>query len=293
MSTPAVAYEPIVPAAVWQANMVRLKKASERGGLRNRPRCIDPNRYPLAVFCGSCGERMRGTRYKNLPSYVCGAYQRSCCQQCHHNWVERDLVVKFAINAIREHILTMKDKSKLAELIREEFIAQRVVSPAGPDPIADLRERRHRLQQTAMKRLQDREQAVDDLDRELKEASYQQAFAELRIVDRELKAAESSAVASRIDVDDEVLEAMRQVDNLHHYLGEVGNEGLRELFSSLDARLTIRFEKGGKGCRKNVPVAGELRFGGADEIGTTRAQAAGGGLGTPRLSSKVGWGDRI
>lgn len=299
-------FEPIVPIQVWIANYERLDQAGSEFGLRGRKKCPQPNKYPLDVICGQCGEPMRGMKYNDRLSYKCGSYHAKGSKACGHNWVERDVVVWFAINAIKDHVEQLSRQDALTEKIREEFQRTRTLVKSATKNVDRLREERQTLKDRAIREYSTMRNSESDFEREVAETEYKKLLARGKELDAAIKALEKKDALQSIDVEQEVERTLEILKKLHLFLEHIPEHRLRETFHTLGARMTIYFETKesgrGKGRRSQIPVRTELELGvgagrGSDGDGGTleglfeAAEAA--ETSGPQLYTKGGRGDWI
>ncbi|HEY3324157.1 MAG TPA: recombinase family protein [Planctomycetota bacterium] len=283
-----VKFDPIIPSDVWFRNYERLKKIGSQG-TRGVPRCVDPNKYPLEVICSDCGKRMVGSPYSGRDCYVCSTYGNSHGTQCKHNWVERDIAVRFAVHALLQRITSGLERDEMAKAVKEVLKDNQVLARGTNERVQAVRDELARLNH-------ERKAAYRDTIRTdaIHKADADEAYLELRdqtyVLERKLKELERMEDLSRVDIDGEVEKAMAILKELHLFLSDVADSRLRELFSALGARLTVSFEHhkttaGEKRKRENFPIETELVFGSEGEIAFPAEVAE---KAIPRVNSVLG-----
>lgn len=258
---PACSFEPIVDPHVWLANYERLKEASRPGGLRGRARHRDPNKYPLRVICGGCDHAMCGTPYGGGPAYTCSTYSNSHGADCHHNWVQRDLMVGFAIRAIQEMARDKANREALREAIQETLQVQQGRTVQTQDELTRLEGELEVLEECKRAAYRDIRESLDPDRAADAEAYYEELTGRVRGVRRKIGSLRRTASASDVDLDGEVESTLKVLEELHLMLDRVPPDSLREVFEALGVTVRVEFERRKVGRRANIPVRAELRLG--------------------------------
>ena len=288
--SPAREFEPIVSPEDWLACNARLKKGAEQGGLRGKPHHTDPDKYPLRVICDNCKEPMSGTPYGGEPCYICSSYSNSHGELCCHGWVQRDLVVWFALRAIREKIEDSGSRAAIGaeihSLLEEEARAQK-----GDAELLGLEQEAEDLLEARRRAYADMQSSTDPDRRDDAEVFYKGISGKLRAAQDKLATARSRCTIQGIDIEAETEATLAALDDLHKRLDDVPPGALRELFTTLGVTVTIRFEPGRVGQRRIIPVHAELRLG--QDGGLTIPASTTPEGGDPEALGIVGRGDRI
>ena len=289
-----VKFDPIVPEEVWSANYETLLSRGKKLGTRGIPRCSDPNRYPLRVICGDCGRPMIGSLYQNKLCYICASYESTNAQECHHNWVERDVLVLFTIQSLREWLGKLGRKKKLEQAIRVLIEADK---PAA-DAEASLKALKAELASTQRKAELahvDKIEAADKLERDIADKTYREFLSEVRALERKIAKLETKRQPKSLPK--EVQRAASVMNELHLFFKKMRENRLRETFNALGIELVVHFDHPSTGRRRNVPVGGELRLGVNGEVklpkGVVNKSAPKKNAPSTkgRMSGKVGRGD--
>lgn len=263
MVTPAIPFEPIVPFAVWEANQRRLEQRGKVGGQRGRTKCADPDRFPLHVICADCGERMAGHYHDgDRLVFKCSTWLNSGCEKCHPNWVDRNDVVAFALEAIRRKFRQLVDP----EVFKAEVRKALQDTESGRDDLeANLRLAQVRL--TNAKRQVERAtrlviEADSDEQASAAEAGLDEKRQLVQATEAEVRDLETRLAELGVPIGHEVERTIEYLRDLDRLLDDFPEGHLRNLFDTVGVRLTVRFmDNPGKGRRRRLPTGGTLAFG--------------------------------
>ncbi len=259
-TTPGRQFEPIVPIEVWLRVQERVKKRGKQGGLRGVPRHSDPDKYPIRVICGECKELMCGSPYGGEPCYLCSTYSNSHGEKCLHGWVQRDVVVAYAIRAIQEKAVQASQTDALRAAIHDLFQAP-PKSAASDSELEELEDEERTLHQRQRQAYRDKVNATEAAERECAAEYFDELSAKLKSVKRRLTATQRKNAVQVLDVDAEVEACLDLLGSLHERLDEIPAKSLREVFNSLGVTVTIDFEKKRVGQRQIIPTHAEVRLG--------------------------------
>ena len=300
---PAFPYEPIVEPEVFFANLRRLAERGEQGGQRGVRRRRDVTKYPLDVICGDCFMPMSGCPYGSRRVFKCSTYLNSGTTECSHNWVEVDVVVPFALEAIKQIVGAGNNRDRLRKVIEEQYAERRRSAADDPAELSALRQQLDQLKTS--KKLVRRDIWCDDEDLA---SEAKERWHELKIEIRELKeklclleqrteAIPEASVAENVD------STLALLDDLHLLLHRVPKDRLWELFQALGVNVLVDFERVKVGRRDRIPVRATVRMGGegAPSRMTVRREAIPGPTpiqadpapGQETLCGKDGRGERI
>ena len=283
--------DPVVPPEVWQQNNERLKTRRDEQGGRGR-KCYDPSRYPLPLYCGACGRRMTGMQLKARDGslgplmYVCSNYQTSGGHKCTRNRVPRDVVVWFAVHAIRRLIAEKNHRKVLADAVKRG-IQSTAVLRADTGELDRMRGELRELERQRKQAYADRLQAVDDDEREDAAEAYDKINRRVKSLRAELESKNVAAASNSTPMESEVRATMDVLDKLHLFLEKVPENRLPETFQALGARMVLKFETREKNGRVfTQPVGGELLL----NYDPSTGAAGGMGEGVLKMGTR---GDRI
>lgn len=272
-----IPYKPIVSEDIWQANYRKLRDRGSKGqGRRGVPRCSDPNKYPLRVVCGMCGQPMQGTRHDGVRVFSCSTYLNTNAKKCAHNWIERDRVVAFVVNAVRESLSADGQKDALRKVIRRWLKHDKGSRTAVDKDIRDLEAKLASVERQRQQAYRDKLEAEREETRRDAERAYDDLMKEYRAVSEKLENLKSRAGNLAGDSESQVKACLSVLKRLHLFLGRVPDNLLRRTFEALGARLTVDFERTKEGRRKTVPVGGRLELGvngKVDAEGLVRSEA--------------------
>ncbi len=258
--SPVRPFDPIVSPEVWDACYEQLKKAGEKGGLRGLPHHRDPDKYPVRMICDNCGEYMSGTPYRGEPCYICSSYSNSHGELCCHGWVQRDVVVQYAIRAIQAKI---QDSASLDTLRKEihRFLEEEKQGQANNKEIASLDQKVEDLLAARGRAYADMQSSTDPDLRDDARVFYKDISDKLRMVKAELTKTSRRDAMSGLDIEAETDAALALLKDLHTRLDDVPAGALREVFTALGVTVTVRFENKRIGQRQINPVHAEVRLG--------------------------------
>jgi DNA invertase Pin-like site-specific DNA recombinase len=300
---PAFPYEPIIPPEVFFANLRRLAERGEQGGQRGVRRRRDVAKYPLDVICGDCFMPMSGCPYGPKLVFKCSTYLNSGNTECAHNWVEVDVVVPFALEAIKQIVGDGDNRDRLRKVIEERYAKRSRGAEGKPAEPSALRNRLDRL--VGSKKLVRRDMWCDDEDlaSEARERMHE-LKAEIRATEQELCLLKQRAEAiPEASLEEDVDSTLALLDDLHLLLDRVPKDRLSEVFQALGVSVLVDFERRKVGRRNIIPVRATVRMGGegAPSRMTVRRDAIPGPTpthvdptpGQKTLCGKDGRGERI
>jgi hypothetical protein len=262
IADPAKPFEPVVLPGIWDANFSRLNEMGKKRGGKGVRRVNSPARYPLQVICGDCNRPMVGSEYNHQPCYKCSTYgDASQEDKCHHNWVNRDVIVQFAAAAVsREISRLMKNKHVLKHAIKREFESINSFRRSASKPTEELRKQRDRRAKEAGKIRAEMANA-DDFKADALKETYELLLDQGRSDDLELRAREKRGELKKLDLDKEVGQSMELLRKLRRYLLDVHKDRYYDLFSGMGLRIVVAFEHLTRGRRRNIPVGGQIFIG--------------------------------
>lgn len=266
MVDPPVPFDPMIPPDIWWANIDRLKTNGEVGGLRGLSRRRNPNGYPLDVFCGDCGKPMVGSPYKGESCYICSTYTKSQGTLCHHNWVERDVLVWYTVHRLRELIESSKKTTALRGSIRDALQRSLSDKDGVQASLKKLRREIASLHDQAKRTYQDKMHAAEPVTRKIAGEVYADMLSDIKSREREVRSLEATKRMTSLDVDVESKRALAVLGQLHLFLEKVGDSQLRETFTALGIQVTISFDHPKKGRRRNIPCGGKILVGSGGKI---------------------------
>lgn len=253
---PAAPFEPFVPYALYLANLDRLKRRDAVGGQRGKTKCTDANKFPVAVYCGDCGQRMCGNDIGPHAAWKCSKFVNSHRTLCNNNWVFRDEVVVFAVDLIRRqiHLLANRERleAEIKDVLDEHCHDQSELETAitkARDTVTGLRDR-------AKRAYIDHNKARIDHERQFTREVYDQLHAELVVAESALQRHESDLAMHGIGSEDEIARSFNYLEGFDRLLKQLPEDQLRRTFNALGVRLEIRFAPNPdtKSRRQRVPV---------------------------------------
>ncbi|MBA2116147.1 recombinase family protein [Bremerella alba] len=256
-------FEPRVDPIERQALIDELDR---RGGTqRGKPRSRNPAQNPLGVrlFDMTCGWPMYRIPYKGSFRYRCGLYSQSCGGQCHHNHVDGVVATKFALNCVRQKLLSPTVMPKLEKRLRE--LSERNDQSDRNAPLLAKKQRE-------LSELQDlREKSVENMGRAKNDAQYNalakrfdQLEEQIASIESAIKKLEDELHSSPVG-EDEVAMVMAAVHQLSELAGKADNlELARQIFQLTNLRMFMRFRPTRPKKRViNKLVGGVVTFGDA------------------------------
>ena len=253
---------------------------------------------------------MQGTKHGKVGVFGCSTYLNAGGKQCAHNWVERDQVVAFVINTIRERLSANGQQEALRKVIRDWLKRDKTSRPLVEKDIRDLTSKLTSVERQRQLAYRDMLKAEQEERRSDATLAYDDLKRESRILSDRLARCKARAGSAVADPEAQVEASFRVLEKLHLFLGKVPDHLLRRTFEALGARLTIDFERTKEGRRKTIPVGGKLELGingwmdvaaivggeaakakgrkgraGRPFAGKERAEMALGGKGTPNVPS--------
>ncbi len=248
-------FEPFVDQARHQGLLRELEQRS--GSQRGKPRSRTPEKNPLGcrLFDMGCGWPMYRQPYQQSFRYLCGLYQASQGEHCHHNHVDGWLATRFVLGCIRQRLLTPGFRGKLEDRLRK--LADRDRHDDGIDQeiakkrtaLAELKRKRERVSQNlALAENADQHRAIATI--------FDQVAEEEKSLELQLRQAQQQSKNSP-DLDDDISAALADFDQLAELAADTSNLGaIGELFQRLNARLFLRFVEIQPNKRKLNKVAG-------------------------------------
>jgi len=256
-------FEPRVDLIQHQELMEDLDR---RGGTqRGKPRSRNPAQNPLGVrlFDMSCGWPMYRIPYKGSFRYRCGLYSQSCGGQCHHNHVDGVVATKFALNCVRQKLLSRTVMPKLEKRLRE--LSEQNDQSDRKAPLLAKK-------QLELSELQDlREKSVENMGRAKSDAQYNalakrfdQLEEQIASIESAIKKLEAELHSSPVG-EDEVAIVLAAVHNLSELAGKADSlELARQIFQLTNLRMFMRFRPTRPKKRViNKLVGGVVTFGDA------------------------------
>ena len=201
---------------------------------------------------------MVGSYYQGKACYLCASYGSTNGQECHHNWVERDVLVWFTIQSLRKWLAKLSRKTKLEQAIRALIQADEPASDAESS-VKALKAELASTQRKAEMAHRENIVAVDELERDITDKTYREFLSEARALERKIAKLENKRKLK--SVAGEVQRTASVMNELHLFLKKMREDRLRETFNALGIELVVNFAHQASGRRKNVPVGGELRLG--------------------------------
>lgn len=259
---PAFRFEPVVRPNVFFSNLKRLAKRGEQGGQRGVRRRRDVTKYPLDVICGGCFMPMSGCPYGRKLVFKCSTYLNSGSTKCAHNWVEVDVVVPFALEAIRQALGDGGNRDRLRDAVKEQYAKRGVAAEGNPAELSTIRDQLDRL--VASKVPVRRAMWCDDEDlaSEAKER-MRELKTEIRDLEQEVTSLESQAeLTPSASLDEDVDSTLALLDDLHLLLDRVSKDRMWEVFQALGVSVLVDFERKKVGRRNIIPVRATVRMGG-------------------------------
>ena len=292
---PAVKFDAVVPYGLFQANMKMLKDKAQRGGLRGKPKCSNPNKYPLAVYCGDCGQRMAGTNQGQHPVWMCSRFINSHRTECHNNWVSRDDVVVFAMEKVRRKINGLGDRTRLKSEIARVLAEHRTAQSDLEKAIATSGRQRKDLMRQAEQAYGDHLTARSEVERVLTKKAYDEVHEKLTQVERQLRRHEADLALNGIGGEDQITDSLAYLERFDRHLDNLPPDQLRRTFTALGVRLDVRFTLNldPRSRRQRVPVGGTLIFGASGVAGNDAPPARAEGVSYIPVEESFGCGGRI
>jgi len=258
-------------------NNEKLAMRGKQGGLRGVKKRSDPNKYPLRVICGDCGQPMSGTQVgarRTLDTqvgglgkerrFICSTYSNSGGDDCYYNWVERDVVTWYAIHSIQRLVKDFGQEDALRTAIREIVEKRRSLNRDADSKVAEKRAKIVDLDRQLKETYEDKIRSTG-VEKQLATELHLELLAKRKLLSRELEAVELATSPTRFDLEDEVKRMMAVLGDLHLFLEQIPENRLRETFDALGLELTVQFEHRRKGNRRqtraNVPTGVELKIG--------------------------------
>jgi hypothetical protein len=152
------------------------------------------------------------------PRYYCSSYLNAQGGACHHNWVQRDICVWYAINAIRSQIEdSVGHRDALAHAIRAELKASQESRPATV-PLAEVGANLAEVQGRMKAALHAKLKAAPGVERKTADEVYGEILDEARALERQCAQIEGQSAMKSIDLDAEVEKTLAILDDLHLFL---------------------------------------------------------------------------
>ncbi|MBL8860751.1 MAG: recombinase family protein [Planctomycetes bacterium] len=258
--TPAIPYKPIVSEEVWRRCLERLSERGKEGKQRGLPRSPDREKYPLRIVCADCGLRMSGTPVGPRLSYICSSYTNSGGKECHHNFVERDIVVYYALAAIKRRIQAVQAEGALRDAVRSVIDETREQSSSIQLEVQAKEAALRRAEALARKAYDTMLRVDDPLQEEHAKAAYEGLLREQRAAKHALAALREATSLSTVDPEVEVDAVMAEFRDLDALVSKKQASNLRPFFDRLGAEMVVTFERREVGRRRTVPVHVELRL---------------------------------
>ncbi len=274
---PAAPFDPIVPFALYQANLDRLKKRAIVGGQRGRAKCADPNKYPLAVFCGDCGQRMSGHNHGKHATWMCSKFINSHRELCHNNWIMRDEVVVFTVEQVRRKIHHLAHRERLEAEINSVLAEHRSCQSELEKKIKVAKAKIAILGEEAKHAYEGHLGARSESERKMTRDAYDKRHEVLSQEEVVLRRLESDLAMQGIGGEDQIAQAVGYLENFDRLLTHLPEDLLRRTFDALGVRLDVKFAPNidPRSTRMRVPTGGTLTFGasGISKNDSTPAEA--------------------
>jgi DNA invertase Pin-like site-specific DNA recombinase len=271
---PAVPYEPIVTPEVWRANVERLRSRGEAGGRRGVPRRRGGEvRYPLRVMCGECGAAMVGCPYQGRLTYKCSTYLGGDRKACTHNWADVEIVVPFALEALKSLVLESANKPSIRRALREMHVERASAQGRGPSELSRLEHEIHDREEERKRVANGLWVADADLAADAK-SRWEQLAEEVRSLRERARLVARAESVPAIDIEEETERALATLSDLHGYLDELPTERLAEVFQAFGVVVVLNFERRKVGRRDIVPTKATVLFQGEADAGTHKRAAA-------------------
>ena len=259
---PAFPYEPVIKPETFFSNLRRLVDRGKRGGQRGVRRRRDVAKYPLDVICGDCSMPMSGCPYGSKLVFKCSTYLNSGNTECNHNWVELDVVVPFALEAIRQVVGAGDIRDRLREAIKQHCTEReegRVGKPVDPRVLREQSDKLVASQKRVRSAMWDEDEYIAS---QAKERSHELRI-EIQDLEQEIAALELRPASNpKANLDKEVDSTLALLDDLHLLLDRVPKDRLWEVFQALGVSVLVDFERKKVGRRNIIPVRATVRMGG-------------------------------
>jgi DNA invertase Pin-like site-specific DNA recombinase len=256
----------------WERLQQKLKERS--GSQAGKRKASNPGAYPLAVrvfdLTDGCGSVMHGAvrrdRGSGRPIYRCGAYMKSQGESCHHNAVDAESLLQFALRTIVTTVKRAGGAEKLRAAIEARARAAHGQRQTPEEAVhAEIRgqvEKLRRQVEQAPRRILE---AEDDDVRAMLHSALRDLRAELAEREKTLVevAARLPMRPEQLDVEAEVQKALALLDQVQAICADpVAREELPRLFNDLGVRIGLTFREGRfNGRRVRKLKGGIIAFG--------------------------------
>ena len=254
----------------WNRLQLKLQgRSTSEAGKRKAP---NPAAYPLSprVFdlTDNCGSLMYGTTRKkgDAPTYRCGAYMKSQGQQCHHNNVDAEALLRLTIGTIVRTVERAGGAVKLRAALEARAMA------AETQPLSPNEALRAKVQE----RVCELQRQVERTPRRILEVEDEGLCAELQATYRKLQAdlaEENKVLASfdarlsrgpdKLNVETELQKALGLIQHIETIVADpVARGEIPKLLSALGIRIGLTFREGHSNKRRvRKLLGGVIAFG--------------------------------
>lgn len=238
----------------WQR--LQNKLAERSGSQAGKRKASDPGAYPLATrvfdMTDGCGSVMYGTVRKDngagRPFYRCGAYMKSQGQQCHHNTVDGEGLLRFTLQTIVMCVKRAGGADKIRAAIEARAKSER--SRPRPPEVAIHAEIRGQVEKLRRQIEQAPRKILETEDAEVR-AMLHSALENLRdeLAERERALEEAKARMplrqEQMDTEIEVQKALALLERIQEICSDpVARAALPKLLGDLGVRIGLNFGEG-------------------------------------------------
>ena len=257
----------------WEEIQQQMDERGQRQ--RGIPRCKDPSKYPLSCLIvdmtDGCGSIMYGVTSGKRRLYQCGIYQRTSGQECFHNTIDAEAMLRFTMQTVRQLVDRRGNRAKLERLLRQR--AERdAIAEGRSSSESDVREEVPRKQVAELRAdlaIVERRMATEKDD-----SRYEVIARQFDAVSNELKSAQKrlarierlQSMSSKISVEEEVEAALSLLNDISKITNDIGARAeINPLLRNLGVEIGLDFKTSVKGKTRAVQrlATGIVSFGNA------------------------------
>lgn len=258
--------DPIFDPAKWKTlnDEIGRRAKSQRGQPRVRDLSTSPLSCRVVDLTDDCGSIMYVSKRGKKSKYCCGRYMRTAGAQCHHNEVDGEAILRFALATIQQILQQSTTQSELH--VRLQFVAQQIADRPDQARVAGNAGK-------IMSEIRAREGDLETLSRRMGKEKDDECFEVLKREFKRLKGeltrlqtahTELQAIADRTtNLESLVERAEKLANDLVQVINDpAARSELSSLFGHLGIRIGLRFTEGVMGRKRLIRrlVGGVIAF---------------------------------